>query len=172
MGIIKGTLKMVAEVVIIFLVIKLAFIPLAGYALGTQYPIVAILSGSMDHNGSFDNWWNAQSNLYGPFNITKDEFKTFQLSNGVHRGDAMILGRANNIEVGDIIVFIDTQNNIPIIHRVVSLVPLETKGDANLGQIQGVETNIPSETIIGKVVLEIPYVGYVKVGLVELLNYF
>ena len=67
-----------------------------------------------------------------------------------------------NVEIGDIIIFTNSQYNKPIIHRVVDLNPLQTKGDNNQGQIP-FEKNIDGDRIIGKSTqVRIPYIGWLK----------
>ncbi len=90
----------------------------------------------------------------------------------LHPGDLLILqGRpADQIRVGDIIVFQDSQwyTDAPIVHRVVAIEEVSgvlhftTKGDANPTEDPGTRT--PDE-IIGVRVATIPYVGYVSMFL-------
>src|SRR5439155_25474307 len=63
------------------------------YALDTDLPVVAVVSGSMDHganeNGlpcgkfepsyqeSFNNWWNLCQDFYNNIGITKEQFASF-----------------------------------------------------------------------------------------------
>ena len=85
---------------------------------------------------------------------------------------------AENIEIGDVIVFISNRKD-PIIHRVVKKIPnknmfyFQTKGDNNKDSIKNSqldETNINENNIIGKAVLRIPFLGYIKIGFVEILK--
>ena len=65
------------------------------------------------------------------------------------------------LETGDIVVFYDGRNDIPVTHRVVENQTADsqiiTKGDAN-------DTNditpIPYQNVIGKVVLHLPALGH------------
>lgn len=116
------------------------------------------------------------------------------MKSGFDRGDLIVLFgvRPEKVEVGDIIVFWGGKA-YPIIHRVVAThqphnrIPyFETKGDNNLGQIiepeRLDETNIPAylpcneeadgqcDIVIGRAVLRIPFLGWVKIGFVNLLN--
>ena len=82
---------------------------------------------------------------------------------------------AENIAIGDVIVFRSNRKD-PIIHRVVKKTEsgnLQTKGDNNKDSIKNSlldETDISEDRIIGKAVLKIPYLGYIKIGFVEILN--
>ena len=58
-------LSFIADAIIIILVGKFLIYPAIGLALGTEYPVVAVMSGSMDHKGSeFGQWWGSQSHHY------------------------------------------------------------------------------------------------------------
>ena len=49
----------------------------------------------------------------------------------------------------------------------------QTKGDNNRDSIKNLqldETNITQNRVIGKAVLRIPFLGYIKIGFVELLS--
>lgn len=67
----------------------------------------------------------------------------------------------NNIQVGDIITFRSPRNpQLVVSHRVVAITDqgFITKGDANRDNDQLV---VPPQNVVGKVVLHVPYVGYV-----------
>ncbi|MEI6850220.1 MAG: hypothetical protein WCK29_04225, partial [archaeon] len=70
----------------------------------------------------------------------------------------------SKVQLGSVIIFNARSNSIqyPIIHRVVSLSQLQTKGDNNQNQISGVETNIQPNQIVGKSIIRIPYLGWIK----------
>jgi len=109
---------------------------------------------------------------YRQLGITEEQFKTFKYPNGFNKGDVMVLTSAKNAELGDVIVFI-AANGRPIIHRVVNVDPLETKGDRNGGQIRSAdidEFNIKEESLVGKASLRIPWIGYVKIAFTSLLS--
>ena len=94
-------------------------------------------------------------------------------------GDIIVLlGKdPEKIQIGDVIVF---QSDLPhkrdpIIHRVIEkwnendLTYFTTKGDHN-PTIHGFESKIHEDRIIGKAYLKVPFLGYVKLWFVELLN--
>ncbi len=89
------------------------------------------------------------------------------------RGDILILQGfpAEQLKVGDIIVFSPPNQEIPVVHRIVEINPdgtFQTKGDANNGQLPFEKAIQPSQ-IKGKEILIIPYLGWVKIGLNEFI---
>ena len=59
----EGILSWVTCFVLAYVLIKFAVYPLLGIVFGTQFPIVAVVSGSMEHDGTFENWWSRNSSL-------------------------------------------------------------------------------------------------------------
>jgi len=150
--------------IIIFVFIKFIFFPTLSLIFGTSLPIVIVESCSMHHGEEFEVWWNENEELYKEFGITKNNFENFSLKNGFTKGDIFFVRGVDkeNVEIGDIIIFTNSQYNKPIIHRVVDLNPLQTKGDNNQGQIP-FEKNIDGDRIIGKSTqVRIPYIGWLK----------
>jgi len=185
-------LSWIANIVIAFVVIKFVFYPLLGFLLGTSYPIVAVVSGSMEHDGDFEKWWNSiavcsksaclQKDFYMEHNITKEVFMRFPFKNGFNKGDIMILVgvEPEELKIGDILVFRDGQKD-PIIHRIVKKWKVDgkwyfqTKGDHNLQSITGLKLNevgISEERIVGKAVFRIPYLGWIKILFVKFIGLF
>ena len=85
---------------------------------------------------------------------------------------------AEKISTGDVIVFFSKRED-PIIHRVVEKgekggkIYFHTKGDNNEGSIRSTaldETNVSEDVVIGKAVLRVPLLGYVKIWAVDLLK--
>jgi signal peptidase I len=139
--------------------------------LNTQYPILAVASGSMSlPKGVPDDGW---SNPFGPT---------------LHTGDLIIIEGVNPQDIyaapynasgrsGDIIVFRATDNSGDlIVHRAVAyvlsngsvvtsktngetVVAFVTQGDAN--DVPGPYSPTPVQNIIGKVIMRIPWVGHV-----------
>ncbi len=138
-------LSYVLNFILAFIFIKYILFPGFGLVLNTSYPIVAIVSGSMQHKivehricddyvmNTYDmslnlsQWWHFCSNYYVKnFNITKSNFTHFEYKNGLNIGDVMVLYGKNpkDIKVGDVIVFIPEDKRFfeqmgPVIHRVV-----------------------------------------------------
>ena len=84
-----------------------------------------------------------------------------------------------SIETGDVIVFKSSRKD-PIIHRVVKKIQnddeiyFQTKGDNNKDSIKSSqldETNVGEDIIIGKVILRVPLLGYIKIWFVEILKF-
>jgi signal peptidase I len=169
-------LSWIAFIIVAFVVIKFIFFPLISFATGTSLPIVIVESCSMYHGENFDNWWQNNGGWYEERGITKEQFQSFYLTNGFAKGDIFFVTgvKKENIQLGNVIIFTSGNQNRPIIHRIVGLDPLETKGDHNSGQLslemsESVnperidETNISQNQIIGKVAgFKIPYLGWIK----------
>ncbi|NQV92034.1 hypothetical protein HQ489_06180 [Candidatus Woesearchaeota archaeon] len=186
-----STLSWILNLVVAFILIKFLVYPGLGLALGTDFPIVAVVSESMEHglhqgvicgqsfsefDESFDNWWDLCGSWYLNKGITKDKFQSFPLKNGFDKGDVIILWRADKVEVGDVLIF-QAYRAQPIIHRVVDVHSdgtYQTKGDHNSNSISAglEETNISKERVYGKGVLRIPYLGWVKILFVDLMQVF
>lgn len=128
------------------------------------------------------DYWKVCGDFYEQnLNISQEEFKNFKYSNGMNRGDVIIVYGKNpeDIKLGDVVLF-KGQDKVtledgseeslffiqygPIIHRVIDIEETNgtfyftTKGDNNPAIMQK-ETNIPQEDIIGVAVVRIPYLG-------------
>ncbi|VVB77709.1 Uncharacterised protein [uncultured archaeon] len=131
---------------------------------------------------SFDEYWSICGDWYENKNISKEEFKTFPLNNGFSKGDIIIVWGRFTPKIGDIIIFKSNEGSIaprPIIHRIVKIQDqiMQTKGDHNSEQLvesnnlyMTDETKIRKDQIIGKAILKIPYLGYIKLWTTELLG--
>ena len=123
----------------------------------------------------FDDFWTHCGTWYNNKNITKKEFRNFKMKNGFNKGDIIFLYSKKNIKLGDIIVFWSQEkgnsNLIPIIHRVVEInkEKYTTKGDHNPKSLN-VEININKDRVIGKALFKIPYLGWIKIWFVDLIN--
>ncbi len=151
----------IINIVLAFILIKFIVYPGLGLALGTTHPIVAVVSGSMEHGISYeksigayticgkvfqagtsvnlDSYWRYCGDWYEKnTDIKLDQFSEFPLNNGFNKGDIIILKgeKAENIKSGDIIVYQSGRPD-PIIHRVVGKRAengryiFSTKGDHN-----------------------------------------
>jgi hypothetical protein len=163
-----------ADAVLILLIGKFILFPGLGMIFGTAFPVVAVVSGSMDHHDmEFQDWWEANKDQYEQYNITQSDFEEYYLKNGFNKGDVLVIqGQPiSELSAGDIIVYSVPQRSDPIIHRIVGTSEeyISTKGDANPGQI-GFEKTIPSERIHGKAILLLPYLGWIKVGFLQLFG--
>ncbi|MDP3734696.1 MAG: hypothetical protein Q8R37_05700 [Nanoarchaeota archaeon] len=185
-----------ANIIVAFLLIRFIIYPVLGVLLGTSFPIVAVISESMEHgihdnvlcgeyreqfHESFDNYWDFCGNWYEAKGISRTEFQRFPFRNGFNKGDVIILWRANdrNLDVGDVLVFQGNRPQ-PIIHRIVKSYTDEgeqfyqTKGDHNKEMLTGSygETRIDQERIFGKGILRIPYLGWIKIIFVDAVKPF
>jgi len=109
------------------------------FALNTDMPVVAVESNSM--------------------------VPTF------YKGDILVLQGtpAERLRMGDIIVFSPSPSQTPVVHRIVAVNPdgtFQTKGDNNNGQLP-FEKSIWATQIHGKAIFIIPYLGWLKIGLME-----
>jgi signal peptidase I len=172
------------NIILAFVFIKYLIYPGLGFLLATSHPIVAVVSGSMEHPSSFDTFWETSGKWYEERGISKEEFSAFPMHNGFNKGDIMILygSKPESVNLGDVIVFIGARSNPrpdPIIHRVIKkdeteTLTFHTKGDNNPLPIDGCygygclyESDISSEQIIGKAFIRVPYLGYIKIWAVE-----
>ena len=98
--------------------------------------------------------------------------------NGFSRGDIIVVRgkKPEKIEVGDVIVFHSTRP-YPIIHRVVEINKIKnkyyfkTKGDHNEAVVREIgEDAISEERVIGRAVFKIPWLGYLKIWFVEIIE--
>ena len=111
------------------------------FALSTDMPVVAVESNSM--------------------------VPTF------NRGDILVLQGvpAEQLKIGDIIVFSPPSSQTPIVHRIIDVNPdgtFQTKGDANTGQLP-FEKSIQPEQIHGKEIAVVPFLGWIKIGMNEFI---
>lgn len=206
----------VVNIVLAFLLIKFIVYPGLGFAFQTHYPVVAVVSGSMEHKApslcqdydisgkcllydptygeicgkksekiyfmGFDRYWDTCGDWYTKNTaIKKEEFQDFSFKNGFNTGDIMVLygTKPENVKVGDVIVFSTSARPDPIIHRVIKVwndennqLFFQTKGDHN-GAINSVvnEGKISKDRYIGRAVIRIPYLGWIKIGFVNFINW-
>ena len=160
------------SIILIVLVIKIIFFPLLALVTATSLPLVVVESCSMYHEAPFDEWWNKNAAFYEAKNISRENFENYKFKDGLNKGDIILVLGENNYKMGDIIIFEpnpEASSRYPIIHRTITLDPTSTKGDHNVKQFitsnnpqKLDETNIPDDRIIGKAVVRIPLLGWVK----------
>jgi signal peptidase I len=173
----------VVNIVLAFLIIKFLLYPGLGLLLGTQFPVVAVVSESMEHHpGSFDDWWSSHEDFYLGYNITKFDFLGYPFKGGFNKGDIMILTGvdAAKLQKGTVIVYWSGKP-YPIIHRFIGtnydnatgFTYLMSKGDNNPAMVVSYdldERRIPPTRVVGRALLRIPYLGYVKILAVDLFS--
>src|SRR3989338_2483501 len=179
----------IVNIVLAYVLIKFIVYPTLGFVLSTTHPIVAVVSGSMEHDGRFDNWWSSraacsnsactQEEFYSVYGISNDKFKRFDFPNGFNKGDIMILygSKPKNLAIGDVLIFKASRPD-PIIHRIIKInaadgsYSFQTKGDHNSNSISSgdfTELDIRDDQIIAKAIFRVPYLGYIKIWFVELV---
>jgi signal peptidase I len=202
----------IVNIILAFIIIKFIVYPGLGFLLSTSHPIVAVVSGSMEHKTAhpcavydpanpascitydsssyeicgtvfsskqkvdLDFFWSTCGAWYVQNNITKSDFSSMSFRNGFNKGDIMILfgTEPGEIKIGDIIVF-NGYRQEPIIHRVMKISEsggkyiFQTKGDHNK-QSYSFEQGISEGDYIGRAVIRIPFLGYVKIIAVDILN--
>lgn len=166
------------NLVLAFVLVKWVIYPGLGLLFGTSFPIVAVVSGSMEHEGlDFDAWWERYGQWYDGHAISKEQFSSFPFRNGFQMGDIMILRgmEPQAIQVGDVLVYESSRHPNPIIHRVVEITEKDgeyaflMKGDHNNGPDQEMVTAQHLRRT-GKAVMRLPYLGWVKIWFVRLLR--
>jgi len=180
----------IVNIILAFIIIKYLVYPGLGLLFGTAFPIVAVVSESMEHPGGFDEWWQSpascpgrectQQEWYLNREINQNDFQEFPFKNGFNKGDIIVLlgNDPSKVEVGDVIVF-QSGKEYPIIHRAIAIesnnrISFQTKGDHNQDQINrdGLNEFYVSETqLLGKAAVRVPWLGYVKIWAVDLLRY-
>src|SRR3989338_1208402 len=98
-------LSWIINVIIAFILVKFIVYPGLGLVFGTEFPLVAVVSCSMEHDMEFNSWWKDNQDLYQSYNISKEQFENFKFKNGINQGDIMVLKKADKLNVGDVIVF-------------------------------------------------------------------
>ncbi|MBD3209657.1 signal peptidase I [Candidatus Woesearchaeota archaeon] len=151
-------------------------------ACSETYKLCGDLS-SMRKHADFKEYWRQCGGWYEDRGITAQAFRDYPLSNGFSKGDIIILTGADpaGIRRGDVIVF-QSRKPYPIIHRVIDKeltadgYLFATKGDHNALQITTAfdplldEAGVSEDAVMGVARFRVPWLGWVKVGLVELLQ--
>jgi len=160
-------LSWIVNIILALVIVKFLIYPGLGLIFSTNYPLVAVVSGSMEHEGkSFDDWWLSSGVWYEKNNITKDQFEKFRFKNGFNRGDIMILFGYKKINLGDVIVY-NGGSSYPIIHRVIKVNEPSAylvKGDNNSDK----DPVVVKESV-GKAVIRIPFLGFIKIWFIDYL---
>lgn len=174
-----SVLSWIVAFILAFLLVKFIIYPGIGLIMGTSYPVVAVVSDSMEHKGlEYSEWWERNGAWYEEKGISQEVFEDYIFLNGFNKGDIIILRgiETKDIKVGDVIVF-HSNRKYPIIHRVVNKLSdgeeyhFQTKGDKVSTIQSGLgEDDITEERIVGRSVFKIPKVGWIKIGFSELIT--
>jgi signal peptidase len=138
-----------------------------GLLLGTKLPVVAVVSDSMTHDALTPI--KHYQYLEQTFSYTKEQVDSWPIKNGFLKGDALVVMGVpeKDLKIGDVIVYDIAGQNTPIVHRIVKIEDgqFTTKGDHN-------PTFDPWKPIKihGKAVLVIPFLGWPKLLLTQLLG--
>ena len=170
-------LSWLVNLVLAFLIVKFIIYPLIGALLGTSFPLVAVVSSSMEHDMDFQEWWDENKEFYESTMIYMEEFKTFNFKNGFNKGDIMVLKgvEPKDIKIGDVVVYENNFNKNPIIHRVIEIKQKEgkysyiTKGDNNFN-VDPLEVSEEQIKKTGKAVFRLPLLGWVKIIFMGLVS--
>lgn len=136
----------IAFFIFAFIIVKFLVFPAFSFVLNNDFPIVAVVSESMEHkiSGSslcgqsvditktfghveFERWWDVCGFYYEEnYNISQNKFEEFRFRNGINKGDVMILygKESEDITIGEILIFVPGdmnwyQSHGLVIHRVV-----------------------------------------------------
>ena len=159
----------IVNIILAFILVKFVIYPVLAFVLGSSLPLVAVISGSMEHDGlDFDDWWAENGEWYESNDISKEEFESYKFINGFDKGDVMVLGRWDDAEPGDTLVYFSGSHSYPIIHRVIYINEEENtyqfKGDNNDGPDPSL---VDEEQMLGKALLRIPKIGWIKIWFTE-----
>jgi len=136
-----------------------------GLLLGTDLPVVAVVSDSMTHDSLTEvNHYQFLENKLG---YTKEEIDSWPLKNGFLRGDVLVVigAKKDDLKVGDVVVYDIKDQPTPIVHRIIKFEDSQivTKGDHN----PNLDPWRPTK-IHGKAVFVIPYLGWPKLLLTRM----
>jgi hypothetical protein len=136
-------------------------------ALSSDLPVVAVVTGSMVHDGTtaVNHYKWLEKNL----GYNNSYIDSWPISNGFLIGDMPVVQGSNEYNVGDVVVYSAPGQSVPVIHRIVEINAdgtYRTKGDHNpeddvAGRI--VSKYISKSQIHGRVIFIIPKLGYFKV---------
>ncbi len=157
-----GFQKEMMELIAAFIIAWVVYQVLA-VAIGTSMPIVSVVSDSMYHTSHFDQWWTNSAQDYVDYNITKEKFRTFIAPEGLSRGDLLVVGKATNPKIGDVLIYNKFGSDFTIVHRLVGVQESVyiVKGDHN----NQADPPVLKEYVVGRVIMAIPLLGYPRLAL-------
>ncbi len=171
-------LSWIVNIILAFILVKFVIYPGLGLVLGTNYPVVAVVSSSMEHDGSFNSWWSNAYSWYEQNGVQLSNFEGFDFRNGFDKGDIMLLvgTKPEDLDVGEILVYSTNTNVPPIIHRVVKKEKVNnklfftTKGDNYRTNRVPDPQPVSEDTVVGRAVFRIPLLGWVKIWFTDFIN--
>jgi signal peptidase len=145
------------------------------FALDTDLPVVAVVSGSMVHDSSTETVYYKW--LQDNMGYNRSYIDSWPVKDGFNIGDLPIIEGTKSYSVGDVVVYTVPGQKVPIIHRIIKMNSdnsFQTKGDHNDRSIafQGgySEFSIQPTWVHGKVIFIVPKLGYFKVILTDILS--
>lgn len=172
----NSLLSWIVNVAIAFLLVKFLIYPALGYMLGTGFPVVAVISSSMEHHGlGFNDWWEQNKGWYLQNGISKSDLESAIFTGGFNKGDIIILVgvKPEDIKKYSVVVYNSDSYKYPIIHRVTRIdgsgseLKFVTKGDNN--QITD-PAPVRPEQVLGRAVFRVPLLGWIKILFTELIG--
>jgi len=156
--------SLVVTLVLALVIIKFVFFPGLSYLTGTSLPLVIVESCSMHHyENGFDKIFET-SDVYSDAGIFLGDTSNWIFQDGFNKGDVIFVVGADNVEVGDVIIF-NGGSQYPLIHRIVETGNYyATKGDnykTNFKQLDS-EKKISENQIVGKALFRVPLIGWIK----------
>ena len=120
-----------SAIILSIIIIKFLIFPFFGLILKNDFPMVVVVTGSMEHkivdgkicensfsndlnkNLDFEKYWNSCGNYYeNNLNISKKNFENFEYNSGLNIGDALLIyGKKENYQVGEVLIFIPKDKN-------------------------------------------------------------
>ncbi len=138
-----------------------------GLVLGTDLPVVAVVSDSMTHDVTTP--LRHYEYLQDKYGYTKEEVDSWPITGGFLKGDALVVVgiEAEELKTGDVIVYDIEGQSTPIVHRIIEIEDgkITTKGDHNPSHDPWSPSNIH-----GKAVTVIPFLGWPKLLLTTTLG--
>lgn len=167
-----SALSWIVNIILAFLLVKFVIYPGLALLLGSSLPLVAVISGSMEHEGlNFDQWWEVNGAWYEEQGITQDMFQEYRFQNGFDKGDVIVLVGVKDVGVGDVLVYSSGTHPYPIIHRVTYINEEEQsyiiKGDNNDGPDP---LEVSEEQVLGKALYRIVKIGWIKIWFTQMLG--
>ena len=171
-------LSWIVSIGLAFVIVKFLVYPSIGLLFGTSYPIVAVVSSSMEHPENFDKWWEDHEEWYTAAGIIKEDFSNFKFRDGFNKGDIMLVfgNKSKDINIGDVLIF-ESTTHYPVIHRVVGFweeggrYNFHTKGDNNQDSYSRLnEKDIHEDRVLGVARMRIPLLGWIKIMFTKLLG--
>ncbi|MBI2579447.1 MAG: signal peptidase I [Candidatus Aenigmarchaeota archaeon] len=148
--------KDAVEIIVAFAV-AWVFYQVLAVLTGTGMPLVSVVSDSMLHASSYDEWWNSKGEYYSGIGISKNDFAEFPAAGGLECGDLLFVVKDAAPETGDIVIYSKPGTGYTIVHRVVGINDdgYILKGDNNAAP----DPLVRRSQVLGKMVFAMPLLG-------------